>query len=1222
MIPRVSHRIWIIVSWYLLLKCCLAHKGTVDASKYGNENNKQGVQPLRQASASAEHIFHRNLDNNQFFFDDFQTDRSSTVRDAISSKITAKRKRSPHPAPARVTAKPSAVNNRRKINVAYNNLDNVLHTTIDERREDFKSPQHQPGIVTSVDKTAQTPSNVQHIPTPSVHKFPVNDVNDPSRKRRYQRSANTAKNHSSHSKPDTSSRANHAQTDNEPSLFSNIDGKPYVQSNIFSPSHLETAADISMSTTGSNNGNDGIPGDAQAYGRRSGDNTEDNTQILHTETSPAVIDSLKASNLDQQISRKPPVIDTKLDPDVTHKGVHPSERSITLDASKSAPGKTMAAGPSLSPPETPGKTLPLSHFATSAKERPITASHSSVTTDSHHYGREQPPLQPGEASFILLDDSVYITPVHTHRNGSGPAVSGGTDLTLGSSSAVFGGRNFDEQIIFLNGPDLLETSVEQESSVPVEPVATSDGRRLMGKVPRAVRPRDESVRNGNVPEEPLALPLRPIIRDPADEQGAEDNVVVVYADQHETVRLNCEVDADITTGVWLKDGQIVHAMDKKSRTADIRFVRESFGALTISNVMLEDDGVWQCEAENARGFFFNGRPIKLIVLDPPKEPYLLIDSRRLDAGNMFIPVKENAELTLACVSEGGNPRPTLTWEVLLSPGLDRHAQKLSNDVLELQEIKKDKDKEPYKINTGAISEARLPAIFRVHHNARILCIMEHPMLKVRQNASILLDVQYTPSFAITRTPGFGYPLREGIEVSLKCDVDSNPPSTPLWQKDDGDPPVPQTGDGFLNFSSIRREHSGWYKCTSRHLNFQYSSIGYYLSVRYDPVDVTLEPVEQDLSLSPSSSSSSSPASSSASFAPAHGAGSSIGAPFPGSLPVGTNSFKGGGQMEVELGGSVTLQCPQGSLGCWSHLDSASARLKGLGTGSYAQTGQFSLKDVVYQDAGTYKCVGQSTGNRKKFEVHHTPSHAVRGIPKVTARNSTPSTMAGTPLHLSVEFCSNPPAHAARWLHGDRIYTPGNQYGGEVFAYGLTDLPAPYCREARLTYVHMHEKVPRTFYFVVSSPGGVAEAMFKVNYTQRHKPNGSFSSSPNAGAGIGSHGNSFSSSSTSSSSASSSAVSSVSSAGNINGGLSGYKIGPNTINTVPGNGLDDDEELMEPEEIHFPIFGTGGTASLVHPAVHTFVAASLSILLHFGLLGVLAPSWLIDTVSLHGPATAR
>lgn len=76
--------------------------------------------------------------------------------------------------------------------------------------------------------------------------------------------------------------------------------------------------------------------------------------------------------------------------------------------------------------------------------------------------------------------------------------------------------------------------------------------------------------------------------------------------------------------------------------------------------------------------------------DRPKPPYLLIDSRRLDAGNIFVPVKENSELTLACVTEGGNPKPILTWEVLISPGVDRHSQKLSADVLELQEIKNEK----------------------------------------------------------------------------------------------------------------------------------------------------------------------------------------------------------------------------------------------------------------------------------------------------------------------------------------------------------------------------------------------------------------------------------------------------------------------------------------------------------------------------------------------------
>ncbi|XP_041448811.1 uncharacterized protein LOC111075644 isoform X2 [Drosophila obscura] len=545
--------------------------------------------------------------------------------------------------------------------------------------------------------------------------------------------------------------------------------------------------------------------------------------------------------------------------------------------------------------------------------------------------------------------------------------------------------------------------------------------------------------------EPRVLPLRPVPPNPYE----DEEMSVVYAEQHSEIRLMCEVDLDIATSMWYKNGQVVHAMDRTSRVTDYRFIKEANGALTITNVMLEDDGKWQCEAENTRRYTENARPTKLVVLDRPKPPYLLIDSRRLDAGNIFVPVKENSELNLACISEGGNPRPTLSWEVLLSPGVDRHAQKVSAEVLELEEIKNEKDKNGYKINSGAKSEARLAAVYRAHHNARILCVMEHPTLKIRQNASLLLDVQYTPSFAISRTPGFGYLLREGIEVSLKCDVDSNPPSTPRWQKDDGDTPVPQTGDGFLNFTSIRREHSGWYKCTSRHLNFQYSSIGYYLSVRYDSVDVTSEPDDQDVS-------------------------------------VAAASHNPKGQLEVQLGGAVTLQCPQGSLGCWSHLDPISARLRGLGYGSSQPTGQFSLKDVMYQDAGVYKCVGQPLANKKKLEVLQSVTVSVKGSPTATALNATPIAYPGSPLHLNVEFCANPPAHAARWLHGDRVFTPGNQYGSTVLAYSVKDLPTPYCKEARLTYVSMHERVPRTFYFIVSSPGGVAEAIFNVNFTKRHR----------------------------------------------------------------------------------------------------------------------------------------
>lgn len=59
-----------------------------------------------------------------------------------------------------------------------------------------------------------------------------------------------------------------------------------------------------------------------------------------------------------------------------------------------------------------------------------------------------------------------------------------------------------------------------------------------------------------------------------------------------------------------------------------------------------------------------------------------------------------------------------------------------------------------------------------------------------------------------------------------------------------------------------------------------------------------------------------------------------------------------------------------------------------------------------------------------------------GAPTVVALNATPVAYPGSPLHLNVEFCANPPAHAARWLHGDRVFTPGNQYGSTVLAYSV------------------------------------------------------------------------------------------------------------------------------------------------------------------------------------------
>lgn len=105
-----------------------------------------------------------------------------------------------------------------------------------------------------------------------------------------------------------------------------------------------------------------------------------------------------------------------------------------------------------------------------------------------------------------------------------------------------------------------------------------------------------------VVDEPYALPLRPIVRGPfeADEQNL-DEVSVIYVEPHSKIKLNCEVDLDVQSSVWLKDGQVVQLVENE-RSMGSRFSKEMRGGLSINNVMLEDDGFWQCEV-NFKLFF-------------------------------------------------------------------------------------------------------------------------------------------------------------------------------------------------------------------------------------------------------------------------------------------------------------------------------------------------------------------------------------------------------------------------------------------------------------------------------------------------------------------------------------------------------------------------------------------------------------------------------------------
>ncbi|XP_069678717.1 CD166 antigen [Periplaneta americana] len=518
---------------------------------------------------------------------------------------------------------------------------------------------------------------------------------------------------------------------------------------------------------------------------------------------------------------------------------------------------------------------------------------------------------------------------------------------------------------------------------------------------------------------------------PSPEPPTPPRIVELPVRQHREVHLNCELVASsnaslklrASTLMWFHDGRPVDAfiLDKNTRGSGLghRYMRDLLtGQLRIANARLEDEGVWHCEDRDPiTGIVIStGKPTRLIVLEPPRSLYLAVDGRRLDPGNLFLPVKEGAELAVSCVVEGGHPPATLAW--LLTP---HHTPGLNTSG----------GMHPH------ISEAHLGTVLRAHHNATVTCLARHQALAHPLNQSLQLHVQYSPSFAISRVPGFGFPLREGIPVSLKCDVDSNPPASPVWVKDDGAPPVAQSGDGFLNFSAIRREHSGWYKCTSRHLLGEYSSIGYFLNVRYEEgPEVTQDPG-----------------------------------------PDG-DSTSDGRQVEVALGGAVQLQCPAATVGgCWSRVGTG-GRLQPVGPGP-----DLTLDRVLYQEAGEYRCVVErDPAELDQWRADLDVQLIVTGRPAVYPANKTLTAMMGQSLSLTVEFCANPPASRTVWLTDSRVLRPG-EVTDTLVAHNITAGSSEYCHQAVLTLITVTESDQGEYVFLVRSQRGLAEGTVTLNVTR-------------------------------------------------------------------------------------------------------------------------------------------
>ncbi|XP_048512541.1 hemicentin-1 isoform X2 [Athalia rosae] len=514
--------------------------------------------------------------------------------------------------------------------------------------------------------------------------------------------------------------------------------------------------------------------------------------------------------------------------------------------------------------------------------------------------------------------------------------------------------------------------------------------------------------------------------------GSPRPTIEIVAKPQRKVVLPCELNANysklllpaasyrVRPATWIHDGNAVDMITIDTRTemsgTGHRYIGDSTtAALHIDNVRLEDDGTWGCTLEDDRGKILIGRPVKLIVLEAPRATYLLIDGRRLDPGNQFVPVKEGSELTLECGVEGGNPPPVLSWGMTLSQATLDGPEQPPNNLTILPSV------------VGSRSGAHLN-VLRGHHNATIVCVARHVTLPAPMNASILLDVQYTPSFAITRLPGFGIPIVEGMSISLKCEVDSNPSSVPVWQRDDGPLPVEQSDDGWLNFTKITRAESGWYKCYTRHMLGIFTSIGYFLNVRYDPdTETEAEALNGEA----------------------------------------TDSRK----IEVQLGGAVTLECDGG---CWG---------RGPGMEPVGGPGPLALSRVVYQDAGEYRCVAPDRKMQDTWRAQLPYRLKVTGGPVVRPLNQVVTASEGQPLQMVVEFCAEPSYTRLIWFSEEQVFVPGNEARGGVQALVIEEGNTDACHESILSFDGVRSSHMGEWTMIVKSPDGMADASIFLNVTR-------------------------------------------------------------------------------------------------------------------------------------------
>ena len=251
----------------------------------------------------------------------------------------------------------------------------------------------------------------------------------------------------------------------------------------------------------------------------------------------------------------------------------------------------------------------------------------------------------------------------------------------------------------------------------------------------------------------------------------------------------------------------------------------SGGEFRVSDAQLTDSGRWTCRT--VEGLLSE---VNIIVADLDRLSVLVGGELTINSSDITLRSDSNVDLTcVLATTRPGELEPSLIWET----GPDQPLTQPTHTYHSRQE--------GFSYTLVRVSSHLLLA----SSVGQVSC--RQPDGGDNHQITLTIIEEFPPEFTISRRPEFGVPIVEDMTVSLRCTIESNPVSSPVWEHN-GSPVTAAVaagssqrvshaaGENFVEvtFDRISSEDEGWYLCATQHKFGNYTSVGYFLGVKPRP----------------------------------------------------------------------------------------------------------------------------------------------------------------------------------------------------------------------------------------------------------------------------------------------------------------------------------------------------------------------------------------------------